>query len=321
MQYRSFRDLATLINRQAHRINRMGADIVLGIPRSGMYPALVMSSLLNKPVADLDGFIAGHVMSHGKTRALPGWSASAGDYRTALVVDDSVHSGAAASAARKKLQAAFPELKVIVLAVYGSKDWAHHVDDVLETCPFPRIFEWNMLHSWVLEKALFDLDGVFCRDPDDSENDDGDRYRQFLRETQHFALPGGAVRGIVTSRLERYRPETEAWLADHGVKYRHLHMLDLPSAAERRRLGAHAKFKADVYRGDPDALLFVESEPAQAREITRRSGKPVLDYRNMVLASPDKITPGYQYTKSSQLLQRIRRALVRRVRIGRHAGA
>lgn len=314
MQYRSFRDLATLITSEASRLDGLRFDIILGVPRSGMYPALFMSSLLNKPVADLDGFLAGHVMSHGKSRALPDWSPAASDYKRVLVVDDSVHSGAASAEAREKLQRAAPHLEVSMLAVYGSKDWARHVDHVLEVCPFPRIFEWNMLHSWVLEKSYFDLDGVLCSDPSEVDNDDGDRYRQFLRTAPHFALPGGVLRGIVTSRLERYRPETEAWLQAHGVRYKALHMLDLPSAAERRRLGAHASFKAEVYRKDTGALLFVESEPDQAREITRRSGKPVLDYYNKVIASPDEVTIAYRYRKSADFLTRARRAVLHRAR-------
>ena len=47
------------------------------------------------------------------------------------------------------------------------------------------------------------------------------------------------INTIVTSRLEKYREPTEKWLKDHGVKYKQLIMLDLPSAEERRKQGCH----------------------------------------------------------------------------------
>ena len=53
-------------------------------------------------------------------------------------------------------------------------------------------------------------------------------------------------------------------------------MLDLPSAEERRRLKAHAPFKASVYADMQDAKLFVESEPEQAKEIYKQTEKPVI---------------------------------------------
>lgn len=59
-------------------------------------------------------------------------------------------------------------------------------------------------------------------------------------------------------------------------------MLDLPSAAERRRLKAHAPFKADIYAARPETL-FVESNWRQAQEIAERADKPVICTENDVL--------------------------------------
>lgn len=80
---------------------------------------------------------------------------------------------------------------------------------------------------------------------------------------------------LLTSRLEKYRPPTEAWLASIRLRYGKLVMLDLPSAAERRRLGAHGSFKAERYRRS-NAILFIESENRQAQTVAQLSGKPVL---------------------------------------------
>ncbi len=90
---------------------------------------------------------------------------------------------------------------------------------------------------------------------------------------------------LVTSRLEKYRPQTEGWLAAQGVQYDRLIMLDLPSKAERQRLFAHGTFKGNYYR-DSDAILFVESENRQAKQIAEIAGKPVLCLQTHSMIQP-----------------------------------
>lgn len=313
MHFRSYADLARLLVETSDRI-RGSFDLVVGIPRSGMVPASMIALMHNKPVAELDGFLAGHVMGRGQTRALEGWSPSADDYRRILVVDDTVNTGGSIQRARARLAEVAPKVEATFLVPYAYKRSLDHVDTALEICPKPRIFEWNLLHAWLVTRACFDIDGVLCRDPSDAENDDGPRYREYLEGVAPLAVPTQRIRRIVTSRLEKYRPETEAWLATHGIEYEHLHMLDLPSAHDRRRLGGHASFKAAVYASDPDSVLFVESDPAQAAVIARKSGKPVLDYQNRMLAGPDPLSLAYQSQLAITISKRLRAGLARRVR-------
>jgi orotate phosphoribosyltransferase len=92
---------------------------------------------------------------------------------------------------------------------------------------------------------------------------------------------------VVTSRLEKYRSETEQWLSDHQVEYSELVMLDEPDADTRRRERLHVKHKADFYaRSGTD--LFIESDYAQAVQIAARSGRQVfaIDRREMVYPTP-----------------------------------
>jgi uncharacterized HAD superfamily protein len=117
-------------------------------------------------------------------------------------------------------------------------------------------------------------------------NADGPNYSIFLANARPLLMPGQRVGHLVTSRLERYRPETEQWLAKHGIEYGKLWMIDLPSAAERRRRKAHASFKAEVY-AKVDAQLFVESEERQAIEIAHLSGKPVLSIETQTVILPN----------------------------------
>jgi uncharacterized HAD superfamily protein len=119
------------------------------------------------------------------------------------------------------------------------------------------------------------MDGILCEDPREDQNDDGDRYLEFLRTATPRFIPRVMVGHIVTSRLGKYRKETEQWLAEHGVQYGALHMLEGVTAEERRRRRLHAVFKADVFQRYPEAWFFVESDPSQAAEITNRTGRSV----------------------------------------------
>lgn len=316
MQFRSYADLARVISTSSDRLGGP-FDLVVGIPRSGMVPATMISLLLDLPVADFDGFLEGHAMARGRTRTPEGVEdrpIDVGTVRRVLVVDDSVNRGHSMQRARKSLAQRQPQLEATFLAVYAHGRSAGLADVCLELCPKPRIFEWNLFHAWLPGRACFDLDGVLCRDPTSEENDDGERYREYVATVAPLARPAYPIRRIVTSRLEKYRPETEAWLAANGIAYQHLHLLDLPTAEERRRQGAHARFKASVYASDPEALLFVESDPGQAVSIARRSGKPVLDYRHKRLADPTRLTVSYQVAQAQRLSRRLRAALLRRLR-------
>jgi uncharacterized HAD superfamily protein len=159
------------------------------------------------------------------------------------------------------------------------------VDIAFEICPLPRFFEWNFMHHSALRNACVDIDGVLCRDPVPEENDDGPRYREFMSSVPPLHVPTVLVRTIVTCRLEKYRAETTEWLARHGVQYTELVMLDLPSKAERIRLGGHARFKAEVFRARP-SRIFIESSVGQAFRIADLARKPVFCVESSSIVFP-----------------------------------
>lgn len=297
MHYRSYADLAGLVARSLHRIPR-SVDLVVGIPRSGLLPASMIALGLNRPMADLTGFMAGRTLGNGITRTVPGSGLTR--FRHALIVDDSIRSGETLRQVRARIeQNGSPAETVTFLAAYATKEAvaAGHMDMHLEVCPTPRAFEWNVMHHIVMEAACLDIDGVLCRDPTPAENDDGERYTRFLLEVEPLHLPTRPVRRLVTSRLEKYRAQTEDWLRRNGVQYGTLDMLDLPDAATRRRLRPHARFKAEVYRKDAGAKLFVESCGHQAPEVARLSGKPVLCIETQTLFKEGWVLPFMRRTE------------------------
>ncbi len=286
MHFKSFGDLARDISKHVARIP-LDVDLIVGIPRSGMMAASMLALMLNKKFCDVAAFLDNRSLQHGRTR-IP----SNGDLayplqaRTVLVLDDSVDSGASMRDVLAEMEVLREGRTFITAAVYASKPGTRAVDIYFERVDMPRVFAWNLFHRNELAQCCVDIDGVLCNDPTHDENDDGPRYLRFLESATPLARPTYRIGHLVTSRLEKYREPTLRWLHAHGIQFGELHMLDLPSAVERRRLGCHADFKARVYRSIDTATLFIESDPKQAGEIARLSGKPVLDYTSQSLATP-----------------------------------
>ncbi|MGE0451429.1 MAG: phosphoribosyltransferase [Vicinamibacterales bacterium] len=275
MEFKTLTDLRAAIVKGSATLPR-DIDLVVGVPRSGLLAANLLALHRNLPLTDVDGLLAGRLLAGGQRERFNrrGEVDSAADWRRILVLDDSLASGTAMRAVREQL-AGFPLADRLVYgAVYVTPGRESLVDYAFESCRGPRFFEWNFMHHSILAMSCVDIDGVLCVDPTADQNDDGPRYRDFLTNALPFHVPSAQIATLVTCRLERYRPETEAWLADHGVKYGQLVMLDLPSKAERLKRRIHASFKAEVYRRT-HARLFIESNGAQAAEIAALALRPV----------------------------------------------
>ena len=259
--------------------------LVVGIPRSGLLPANLIALCLNVPLTDVDGLLAGREFSPGLSRAQFLRRTNGEVRRRVLVVDDSIYSGTQIQKVRNQIAEAGFAGDVVYAAVYARLGTENLVDLHFEVCPQPRMFEWNFMHHSYLSSACLDIDGVLCRDPRTEENDDGVRYREFLRMAEPFYLPTVPVGILVTCRLEKYRSETEAWLKRHQVTYESLVMMNLPSKEARQRAGLHAEFKAEVY-GKSGKEIFIESDPSQAKQIADRSGRIVLCVKTLEVIYP-----------------------------------
>ncbi|MBI1687015.1 phosphoribosyltransferase family protein [Caulobacter hibisci] len=289
MHFRSIADLHADILSGLHKIPR-DVDVVVGVARSGMLPATMIALALNVPLAEMNSFAHGRLLGSGKTRRVKRMNVDFEDVRHALVVDDSIDTGGSMLEARAVLAPLADRIKFTFLAAYGVKADPAPADVILATVPQPRVFEWNALHHAILSRACVDIDGVLCHDPTDEENDDGERYLRFLTQARPRTIPTKKIASLVTSRLEKYRPETEAWLKANGVEYGELIMLDLPTAEERRRAGVHGSFKGEYYKRSK-AEIFIESELAQAQTIANISGKPVLSLEGPVMCEPGNLSP------------------------------
>lgn len=276
MNYRSIADISNTIRNNLHKLPR-DIDLIVGVPRSGMLAANIIALFRNLKQTDLGGYLTDTPLKHGSTRkTLSPQVIKPSDAKHVLVVDDSIDSGGSLENTRALIADIAGKQKITYCAVYSTKQSIHIPHVFLEVVEQPRFFEWNVMHRPFLAQCCLDIDGVLCLDPTDVENDDGAAYINFIRNVPPLVVPSYSVGHLVTSRLEKYRSETEHWLEKHDFVYGQLHMLDLPDAQTRRRMGCHASFKADVFRSLKDAELFIESEDNQAAKIADISGKPVL---------------------------------------------
>lgn len=274
MNYRNITDLNNIILKKLSIIPR-DFDLIVGVPRSGMLPANLLSLYLNRPYTDIHSFLNGHIYKAGARSQFFDIS----EFKKILVVDDSIASGSAMVEVRESLKHLESKFDIKYCAVYIIAGKEKMVDYFFEIVPLPRYFQWNILNHTTLEKACFDIDGVLCADPLPEQNDDGPKYIDFILNAPPLFIPGSKIGTIVTSRLEKYRTETETWLKANNIKYNDLVMLDLPDMAARQRANNHGDHKAKAYMAKP-YVLFVESEYHQAVEINRLSKKPVLCTEN-----------------------------------------
>ena len=290
MNYKSVADLNADIIQGLHLLPQ-DVDLIVGVPRSGMLAASILATHSHLPLIDVDGFIQSRPAWFGWTKRLSDrnrpelWEKSTDAIRP-LLFDDSFCSGKTMDEAMSLLKRAGCHHDFYKGVAYINHENKGCVDFYLQVVNLPRVFEWNLMNHSIMEHSCVDIDGVLCRDPTESENDDSDNYLDFLLNVPARHKPSIEIGRLVTSRLEKYRKQTEQWLKNNNIQYDELIMLDLPSAEERRRQGTHGSFKASVYK-DSKARLFVESSYKQSMEIAELSGKPVLCYENGHIVWPD----------------------------------
>lgn len=268
MEYRSLADLRRDIVAWLPRLPPF--DAVVGIPRSGMIPAVLLGLYRNVPVfaSGQDGLCLSATGFRSPTRLIPA---------RILVVDDSVLSGRTMGEARTWATSRWSGATVLCGAVYLAPGSEQHVDVFYQCLPGPRIFEWNLFHCDNTARIATDLDGVLCRDPTPEENDDGEKYRAFLETVDPAVVPTYPVGAVITCRLEKYRAQTEAWLKKWNIRYGALLMWNLPTRAARMECGHYGTQKGRAFAGT-DLDLMAESTEPEAIEIARVSGRPVVHF-------------------------------------------
>lgn len=249
-------------------------DVVIGIPRSGLLVATIVALKLGKPLTTPELFLDNRYwMSRRMERTKP--------YRRILLIDDSISSGKTFEQNLALIRSAGAYYEVTRGALIVTPEGKSSVDQFYVEIPQPRLFEWNMLHVKRGVLAV-DLDGVICENCPPGVDADDVRYATWIRTAKPYLIPTFEIDFIVSSRLERYRKETEEWLSRHGVRYQKLMLWEITSKQEGR--GRHAEQKIEkLLQIKPE--MFWESSGGQAREIWCATRIPTLCVDEMRLFS------------------------------------
>lgn len=258
-------------------------DLIVGVPRSGMFVASLMALKLGKGLTTPDLLKQGKYWHSGQVKeklALDGTN-------HVLIVDDSMDSGRSMARAVDAIRAVNNEIEISRACLIIREEARNKVDLYHKIIAPPRTFEWNILHRKISShfghgRLAVDLDGVLCADCPAGADDDEQAYLDWLSDARPYLIPAFEIDAIVTCRLEKYRQQTEAWLEKHSVRYKELYMWDVPSKSERR--GRFARHKIEnLLQIKPD--MFWESNRDQSRTIWNETRIPTLCIEEMSLLS------------------------------------
>ena len=318
MNLRSYGDVANVLR------NRIGVmpnnfDLIVGIPRSGLFVALMLGMAWRIPVTDIKGALAGRVIDSGSTTTSGDVEPSVdfgSPHLRILLVDDSCHSGTSMKLALDQLQEYFGGINISTFCCYVSPPSQYKVDYYGEVLNPHHVFEWNISRNIILEEACVDIDGVLCPDPPYSELNDESLYLEYIKTAPMLMKPERQIKYLVTNRLECRRHETEHWLATNNIRYQNLIMHPARTVKERSARDS-SWHKSDFYMKS-DANIFIESEIAQAHDIWVKTGKPVLSFENFQF--PDGHQELYKRGLNSMVLRNIKKLSPFLSSVGRNGG-
>ena len=276
--YVSYEKLISDIRTNLYKIPK---DIlgVIGIPRSGTIPATIISEYLNVGLTTIDSFLQNGIESfnnHGNRKLKKTES------NKILVVDDTCYNGNETKKNRLKLDIFNKQYEFIFMCIYleGTclidKPDLYLMDirqEALNSEIGIALYEWNIFHNpGIINKTIFDLDGVICADPPDERNTD--KYIEYIKSPQTLLIPTVDKITICTYRLVKYKQETINYLNSIGLCNHNLIMFYSNSYEERSKTPSYL-YKAAVYNKLTDFKLFIESDDYQARKIKELTGKSV----------------------------------------------
>lgn len=263
--------IAVATSKWAEEIAAEEFDIIIGVPRSGMMIASMLSLKLGKPLSTPSSFCNDEIWASKKINI--------GKIEKVFVVDDTASTGDTMKEVVKLIKDKHPKLEVKSGALFVSKTGRQWVDMYYEVMPEPMQGEWNLMHQ-KLGPIGFDMDGVLCEDCPAGADNNEEKYLFFIKNAKPLYIPVFEIDYIITSRLEKYRGETEVWLKNHGVKYKTLIMWNLKDKSMRN-------INAGVYKSreisNLDIEYFVESRLDEAEIIWNKTKVPTVCIEKMIM--------------------------------------
>jgi len=257
-------------------------DLIVGVPRSGMLIASIVALRLGKGLTTPDLLLEGQYW-HSK-RAGPRLSVD--QFKKILLIDDALDKGRAMGKAKDTVLKANPNCSITCASLIVREETRHLADLYHITMEPPRTYEWNLMHRKIASYAgrgvlAVDMDGVLCANPPKGADDDEAWYLDWMENANPYLIPGFEIDVILTSRLEKYREQTENWLRKHEVRYKELHMWDVPDKSMRK---GFAKYKSSALLSiKPD--MYWESDWELSQKIWEQTRIPTLCIDEMTMLS------------------------------------
>ena len=256
-------------------------DLIVGIPRSGMFIASIIALKLGKGLTTPELFREGKFWHSSFIKE----KLSFDQVKHVLLVDDAVDTGRAMSNALEVIQPMSEGITVTKASMIVREEVKPMVDLYHKVIAPPRVYEWNILHRkiasyWGHGILAVDMDGVLCADCPQGVDHDEELYLEWLKTARPYLIPAFEIDVIVSNRLEKYRLDTERWLKKHNVKYKKLYMWDIPDKSERKDRFARHKI-GHLLQLKPD--MYWESSWAQSQKIWAETKIPTLCIDEMTL--------------------------------------
>lgn len=247
-------------------------DVVIGIPRSGIFIASIIATKFGRPLTTPDLFIEKKIWESSLVK-------SPKKIKRVLLVDDSVGSGETFDKVTEKLIEYNPNLIIKRASLFAHNK--NKVDYVFDVKKPQCIFEWQIIQNSRYKKLSVDMDGVLCEDCPIGIGLIEEEYIKWMKKAKPFIIPINEIESIITSRLEKYRDITEKWLKENNVKYQNLFMMDIENGYSKTS-DAVVSFKSYSLK-ESGSEWFWESNFCEAFEINKQTNIPVLCTDEMVL--------------------------------------
>lgn len=248
---------------------------IVGIPRSGMIPASLLSVFTSLPLFSID---KDRIVKLNCFSDNGGWRMQNfhGEINNLLFVDDTCYGGVTS----RHIKEIFGN-DIQIAVVFSTTRGLQYIDFAADILEPPHFLEWNFFNCSFATAAMFDIDGVFCPNVPIEVAIDEEKYINWITNVEpYFDRIPKLFRAskIITGRLDKYRNITEAWLAKHNFNYQELIMF--PSEREKERDANHytvvGKYKASHFINSDIDNFFVESELSEATVIKSQTNKVVL---------------------------------------------
>jgi adenine/guanine phosphoribosyltransferase-like PRPP-binding protein len=255
-------------------------DTIIGTARSGITAASFASLFLHLPILafrqskkDLVELGNGYRMRANKDGVV---HAEGGKYP--IVIDDTVMTGNSIKQCKSIIGDKYEN--IIFASVYCNPEAATKPDLWIEDLRHPHLLEWNLFNSMFSRNIAVDFDGVLCHDCSIEQDDDGEKYIDFIRNVKpKYLMRKSEIPLIVTARLEKYREETEKWLQRYNIRFKKLIMHPALTLKERNKdniVNFKSKYileweKTVVNRNMWQFPIFVESNDFLASRIAEKT--------------------------------------------------